>query len=112
MAHSLAAINFWSAAAPPKLPVPIGSETAALPANHRFRLDQGDRVKKQWEESAQPHQDHSIEIPQPHPRRRLAVKNQHLLRKTEFQPAVSLRVHTRSDDEQNFNQEHDHRAFQ
>ena len=70
--------------------MPIGSETAAVPANHRFRLDHGDRVKQRWEESVQPHQDDSNPDSAAAPEEETCgLESASAGAKPEFQPEVS-----------------------
>src|SRR5260370_42142592 len=50
----------WSAAAVPRFPAPIRSETGTVPTDHGIRLHNRQRLDGIWHQTIQPHKDQAI----------------------------------------------------
>jgi hypothetical protein len=50
----------WSAAAVPRFPAPIQSETDAVPTDHGIQLHNRQRLDGIWQQPIQPNKDHAM----------------------------------------------------
>src|SRR5271168_48620 len=76
-------INPWTAADAARLPAPVGTEAASVPADHGLRLDDDDSVEERWVQAIQPHHQQAVDVPQEQTLWMLAAHHYELLAQEE-----------------------------
>ena len=73
------AVDSGAATKPAGFLAPIRPKAAPMPPDHSLGLDHSDSIQNRGEESVQPDEEQPIDVPEPHPRRKLAAQDDHLL---------------------------------
>jgi hypothetical protein len=86
------AVDLGGSAVRARLPMPVSLKSSPVPADKSLRLDDDDSVQDRWEESVRPHQEQSINVPQPHAPLLLGLKTTNCWRKTRFSASSLARA--------------------